>query len=100
MTSTAPLARSLQRSTRSLSRWRPARAVRPCLATTTRPAMSRCAVTVFRPARTFATSRVARMADVDESFDPASVERESDQVDVCIIGGGMYSRPPRRHVPS
>ena len=28
------------------------------------------------------------MADVDESFDPASVERESDQVDVCIIGGG------------
>ena len=28
------------------------------------------------------------MADVDQSFDPASVERESDEVDVCIVGGG------------
>ena len=28
------------------------------------------------------------MADVDESFDPASIDRESDEVDVCIIGGG------------
>jgi electron-transferring-flavoprotein dehydrogenase len=27
-------------------------------------------------------------ADVDESFDPASVDRESDEVDVCIVGGG------------
>jgi electron-transferring-flavoprotein dehydrogenase len=28
------------------------------------------------------------MADVDDSFDPASIDRESDEVDVCIIGGG------------
>jgi electron-transferring-flavoprotein dehydrogenase len=29
------------------------------------------------------------MRDADEdSFDPASVDRESDQVDVCIVGGG------------
>ncbi|KAL2149378.1 hypothetical protein VTH82DRAFT_8726 [Thermothelomyces myriococcoides] len=27
-------------------------------------------------------------AEADDSFDPASVERESDQVDVCIVGGG------------
>ena len=29
-----------------------------------------------------------RYADVEESFDPASVDRESDEVDVCIVGGG------------
>lgn len=29
-----------------------------------------------------------RYADVDESFDPRNVERESDEVDVCIVGGG------------
>jgi electron-transferring-flavoprotein dehydrogenase len=27
-------------------------------------------------------------AEADDSFDPATIERESDQVDVCIIGGG------------
>jgi electron-transferring-flavoprotein dehydrogenase len=25
----------------------------------------------------------------EEAFDPATVERESDEVDVCIVGGGM-----------
>lgn len=30
------------------------------------------------------------MATPDESFDPNSIERESDQVDVCIVGGGMH----------
>ncbi|KAI0175186.1 hypothetical protein BJ166DRAFT_477905 [Pestalotiopsis sp. NC0098] len=39
-------------------------------------------------ARPFSTSRTLRFADVDESFDPKSVERESDEVDVCIVGGG------------
>ena len=29
-----------------------------------------------------------RYADTEESFDPASVDRESDEVDVCIVGGG------------
>lgn len=28
------------------------------------------------------------MADAEESFDPNSIERESDEVDVCIVGGG------------
>ncbi|KAJ4393492.1 hypothetical protein N0V93_002704 [Gnomoniopsis smithogilvyi] len=28
------------------------------------------------------------MATPDDSFDPATIERESDQVDVCIVGGG------------
>lgn len=38
-------------------------------------------------ARLFTTSRVLRQDD-DESFDPNSIERESDQVDVCIVGAG------------
>ena len=35
--------------------------------------------------RTFTTTRFLRE---EETFDPASVERESDEVDVCIVGGG------------
>ncbi|KAK3682501.1 hypothetical protein B0T22DRAFT_385988 [Podospora appendiculata] len=38
--------------------------------------------------RTFSTTRPRRFASADESFDPASIERESDEVDVCIVGGG------------
>lgn len=38
--------------------------------------------------RAFSTTTARRMADVDDSFDPAAIERESDEVDVCIIGGG------------
>ncbi|CAK7219078.1 hypothetical protein SEUCBS140593_003767 [Sporothrix eucalyptigena] len=41
--------------------------------------------------RFLSASRRRRMADVVEdenSFDPKSIERESDMVDVCIIGGG------------
>ena len=38
--------------------------------------------------RTVSSSLRHRYADVEESFDPASVDRESDEVDVCIVGGG------------
>lgn len=38
--------------------------------------------------RNLSTSLRHRYASVDDSFDPASVERESDEVDVCIVGGG------------
>ncbi|KAF2007116.1 electron transfer flavo protein-ubiquinone oxidoreductase-like protein [Amniculicola lignicola CBS 123094] len=34
-----------------------------------------------------ATAR-SRFADVDDSFDPRQQDRESDEVDVCIVGGG------------
>ena len=34
--------------------------------------------------RTFAVSAAYRKAD----FDPRTIERESDEVDVCIVGGG------------
>jgi hypothetical protein len=29
-----------------------------------------------------------RLADVNDDFDPKSIDRESDEVDVCIVGGG------------
>lgn len=38
--------------------------------------------------RCISSSLQRRYADVDESFDPTSVERESDEVDVCIVGAG------------
>lgn len=42
------------------------------------------------PPRAFSTSRLNRFADVSdfESCHPSSVPRESDEVDVCIVGGG------------
>ncbi|KAL9602339.1 MAG: hypothetical protein Q9219_001905 [cf. Caloplaca sp. 3 TL-2023] len=43
-----------------------------------------------RPAgpKAFSTAPLRRFAQVDDSFDPRQQERESDQVDVCIVGGG------------
>jgi electron-transferring-flavoprotein dehydrogenase len=38
--------------------------------------------------RAFSVSVPRRYAEVDESFDPNSIDRESDEVDVCIVGGG------------
>lgn len=38
--------------------------------------------------RTFASTPWRRFADVDDTFDPRQLDRESDQVDVCIVGGG------------
>lgn len=38
--------------------------------------------------RCITSSLQRRYADVEESFDPASIERESDEVDVCIVGAG------------
>ncbi|OCK80052.1 electron-transferring-flavo protein dehydrogenase [Lepidopterella palustris CBS 459.81] len=49
----------------------------------------------YRPAlriagqrRAFTTSPRLRFAEAQSSFDPRQAERESDQVDVCIVGGG------------
>ncbi|AEO59004.1 hypothetical protein MYCTH_2306862 [Thermothelomyces thermophilus ATCC 42464] len=38
--------------------------------------------------RHLSTTPARLYAEADDSFDPASIERESDQVDVCIVGGG------------
>ncbi|KAL2127859.1 hypothetical protein VTI74DRAFT_10080 [Chaetomium olivicolor] len=42
-----------------------------------------------RPTRRCLSTTPRRLyAETDDAFDPASIERESDEVDVCIIGGG------------
>ncbi|KAL2755952.1 hypothetical protein ACRALDRAFT_1050768 [Sodiomyces alcalophilus JCM 7366] len=93
--STVPVARSLQRGSRSLSTCRTIFQARPHLASASRvrtrvAPLPRGALAVSISTRTFATTRVARLASVEDSdtFDPSTIERESDQVDVCIIGGG------------
>lgn len=48
--------------------------------------------------RTLSTTPWRRFADIDDSFDPREQERESDNVDVCIVGGGMScGSPPLKH---
>jgi len=39
--------------------------------------------------RALSTTPRRRFADVDDSFDPRLQYRESDEVDVCIVGGGQ-----------
>src|SRR6266536_1942819 len=41
--------------------------------------------------RGFSTTPRPRYADGDESFDPRLQDRESDEVDVCIVGGGAIN---------
>jgi electron-transferring-flavoprotein dehydrogenase len=42
--------------------------------------------------RPFSQSLSTRLTDEDDRFDPRQVERESDEVDVCIVGGGKGFR--------
>jgi hypothetical protein len=44
--------------------------------------------TTLRPNRSFSTTPRFQYADEEDFFDPREVERESDEVDVCIVGGG------------
>lgn len=39
--------------------------------------------------RAFSQSVSRRFTDENGNFDPRSIDRESDEVDVCIVGGGM-----------
>ncbi|MCJ1386849.1 hypothetical protein MMC17_009977 [Xylographa soralifera] len=58
------------------------------------PARQRCLYDrrrPFNPAITrhaFSNTSQQKFADVDETFDPRQQDRESDEVDVCIVGGG------------
>lgn len=40
--------------------------------------------------RAFSQSVLRRFTDENGNFDPRSLDRESDEVDVCIVGGGMF----------
>ncbi|KOS19976.1 putative electron transfer flavoprotein-ubiquinone oxidoreductase [Escovopsis weberi] len=64
----------------------------PLAASSSSSSSSRLSSTTVPPTiRSFSTAptrlRPASAAD-DEPFDPATIERESDEVDVCIVGGG------------
>ncbi|KAF2097688.1 electron transfer flavo protein-ubiquinone oxidoreductase-like protein [Rhizodiscina lignyota] len=59
------------------------------------PTSKLASLNVYKPAiriagqrRALSSTARARFASADESFDPKQQERESDQVDVCIVGGG------------
>ena len=49
--------------------------------------------------KSLSTTPRRRLADVNDSFDPREQDRESDEVDVCIVGGGMSCGTPRlKHI--
>ncbi|KAF2972880.1 hypothetical protein GQX73_g749 [Xylaria multiplex] len=64
----------------------------PCPSVLSRPRITSQTATVVAvphlPLRAFSTTRPRYFASVEDGFGPKSVERESDEVDVCIIGGG------------
>ncbi|KAF5666280.1 hypothetical protein FCIRC_10245 [Fusarium circinatum] len=95
MSAPRPVSRCLQRSSRVLSRSqvRPARSnLSIATISATSSITRRTSTTVWSggrvPMASRAFSTTSRLRDDDQDFDPASVERESDQVDVCIVGAG------------
>ena len=82
---------------RGIGRHNPVKVSRQCAQPAQRRLHSRSAI--FQPRvhhpqiphqRAFSISIPRRFADINEDLDPRTVERESDEVDVCIIGGGKY----------
>ncbi|KAL1837054.1 hypothetical protein VTJ49DRAFT_4323 [Mycothermus thermophilus] len=57
-------------------------------ATRTTHARTLAATSLPTARRCLSTTSPRRSDDDDDSFDPTTIERESDQVDVCIVGGG------------
>lgn len=94
MSAPLPVSRCVQRSARAVSRLRPRRAVgaaalRPVAAPRTFAVLRTVASVPLPDARAFSTGARLRVEySAEEAFDPSSIERESDQVDVCIVGGG------------
>lgn len=88
----ACLRRSLRATSKSLvSCLETGLVARQCLMTSQRARHHRARPSRYNNiGRAFSTSTPRRFADVDDTFDPKSVDRESDQVDVCIVGGGGF----------
>ncbi|KAL4810413.1 hypothetical protein BDV18DRAFT_156777 [Aspergillus unguis] len=95
MASRGAVLRLLRREARSS----PCRLSRPASTLSTAPRSSitasskrtsiRCsALSKPTQVRAFSQSISRRLTDEDGHFDPRQVERESDEVDVCIVGGG------------
>ncbi|OAA59473.1 electron transfer flavoprotein-ubiquinone oxidoreductase [Cordyceps fumosorosea ARSEF 2679] len=117
MSAPAPVVRCVQRGARSIGGRLGAASGRPICrsitTTTTSPSSKTTTTTTTRPStaslastkktpraaaacssargpanlRRFTTSRPLRQDD-DDAFDPSRIERESDEVDVCIVGAG------------
>jgi hypothetical protein len=87
----ACLRRSLRATSRSLGCLERGLVARQCL-TVSQRALHHNARAVQQNSlrRAFSISSPRRLADVNDDFDPKSADRESDQVDVCIVGGGMF----------
>jgi electron-transferring-flavoprotein dehydrogenase len=91
MASLSPVSSAIRRSALSL----PSNKLR-ITSCVLRPTSRSLPLTTFRPAiriagerRAFSNATRLRLATTpDGSFDPRSVDRETDQVDVCIVGGG------------
>ena len=60
------------------------------------PARRRCLLQQWMPnapltqRKTFSATALRSRADVKDEFDPGQQDRESDEVDVCIVGGGTF----------
>ncbi|CAH0052857.1 unnamed protein product [Clonostachys solani] len=96
MSASVPWARCVQRSGQTLAR---CSLKRTSVVAATCRAPSRARPSTLRSltylpmrraqnARLFSTTARRLMPDEEDAFDPASIERESDEVDVCIVGGG------------
>ncbi|CAG9943761.1 unnamed protein product [Clonostachys rosea f. rosea IK726] len=96
MSASVPWARCVQRSGQTLAR---CSLKRTSVVAATCRAPSRARPSTLRSltylpmrraqnARLFSTNARRLMPDEEDAFDPASIERESDEVDVCIVGGG------------
>jgi hypothetical protein len=48
---------------------------------------------IARQRRPFSNTLRTRYASLEDSIDPRDQPRESDEVDVCIVGGGMFTAP-------
>ncbi|KAI1406164.1 hypothetical protein F4819DRAFT_287947 [Hypoxylon fuscum] len=92
MPASAPLHAFARRSATSIKSKVPRRACRASYFSTIAVPRSRCSTTIFPTARialrAFSTTRSRCFASAEDSFDPKTIERESDEVDVCIVGGG------------
>lgn len=93
MASRAPL-RCLARPSRHLTQRAARQSLNSLRASSTgiRPATAlRASFPLATARRNLSTSRPRRNdeeGEAEEAFDPSSIEREADQVDVCIVGGG------------
>lgn len=90
MASLSPISSTIRRSAliSPSSRLRVASRAVICTTRNSPPRAFRPAIWTAGQRRAFSHTTRLRFASADDSFDPRQQEREADQVDVCIVGGG------------